>query len=247
MDTREESRSEELLRALARARLYEWLARSFERPSPEEEPIAGGFLRWAAREVEGTGGGPLLSALEAVFASPPEDPAELRAEYDRLFGHTVRGVVSPYETEYGAGTLFQQPHELGDIAGFYRAFGLALAAGVHERVDHVACECEFFAFLCRKEAFALETGNTPMLEATVRAQRLFLKDHLGRFVPAFARSLSRAAPGSRYARIAAALKELVVSDSRRLRVPFGSEAMALRKEAGDEKIRACCEPAGEPN
>jgi len=57
--------------------------------------------------------------------------------HGRAFGHTARGAVCPYETEYGAEALFQQPQEMGDLMGFYRAFGLTVKFGAHERCDHI--------------------------------------------------------------------------------------------------------------
>ena len=114
----------------------------------------------------------------------------LIAAYQRLFGHTARGAVSPYETEYGNESLFQQPQEMGDLAGFYRAFGLRLNVAERERLDHISCECEFMLFLALKEAYALEHADTAMGEETSKAVRLFLRDHLGRFGPTFAKNWS---------------------------------------------------------
>ena len=71
--------------------------------------------------------------------------------------HRPRGTITPYETEYGNEALFQQPQELGDLMGFYRAFGLAMKQDRRERADHISCECEFLMFLALKEAYALET------------------------------------------------------------------------------------------
>ena len=99
----------------------------------------------------------------------------LVASYQRLFGHTALGVVSPYETEYGNEALFQQPQEMGDLAGFYRAFGPRLDTTEHERLDHISCECEFMLFLALKEVYALEHNDMAMLEETRKASRLFLR------------------------------------------------------------------------
>ena len=67
------------------------------------------------------------------------------------------------------------------------AFGLMLRPDAHERIDHVSCECEFLCFLAYKEAYARTAGDTDMLAVTQRATALFLRDHLGRFAPAFSR------------------------------------------------------------
>ena len=60
------------------------------------------------------------------------------------------------EIEYGdaqADPLFQ-PHRLADLAAFYRAFGLELAADAAERQDHLCIELEFMSVLAAKEGYA---------------------------------------------------------------------------------------------
>ena len=66
----------------------------------------------------------LVSSIEALAQADESDTAALASRYRFLFGHTARGEITPYETEYGNEALFQQPQELGDLMGFYRAFGL---------------------------------------------------------------------------------------------------------------------------
>ena len=66
----------------------------------------------------------LVTSIEALARAGESDTAALASRYRFLFGHTVRGEIPPYETEYGNEALFQQPQELGDLMGFYRAFGL---------------------------------------------------------------------------------------------------------------------------
>ena len=173
-----------------------------------------------------------------------------------LFGHTVRGPVPPYETEYGEDTLFQKPQEMSDIAGFLAAFGLALDASKHERIDHLSCELEFVAFLARKEAHALECGNIGMQEETGRATRLFLEDHLARFVPSFARRVVAADPDGFYGRVAQICLDFVGAECRRYGVPAGPEMLRLRMPIDDAAPIACgvpdpcglpgpCGPSGE--
>jgi TorA maturation chaperone TorD len=79
---------------------------------------------------------------------------------------------------------------MSDLTAFFRAFRLALRPGAHERSDHIACQCEFLLVLARKEAHAIAVGDGAMLDATRHAARLFLRDHLGRWAPAFGRKLA---------------------------------------------------------
>jgi TorA maturation chaperone TorD len=157
----------------------------------------------------------------------------------RLFGHTAHSGVPPYETEYGAEALFQQPQELGDLHGFYNAFGLALNRAEHERADHVSCECEFLAFLALKEAYALEHGDTSMLEETRKAERLFLRDHLARFLPAFANRLAREDGGGFYHALGELARRLIARECARWNVPLGPGSLSLRPATDDRVPMAC--------
>lgn len=97
---------------------------------------------------------------------------------------TLSPECPPYETEYGSPHVFAQSGELADIAGFYRAFGLAAPAT--ERVDHLAVELEFLSFLAFKEAWAVNNGETERTGELREIQAKFLADHLARWAPAFA-------------------------------------------------------------
>src|SRR5262249_54779432 len=109
---------------------------------------------------------------------------ELRAEYDRVFGLVVARECPTYETEYhSTSETFFRSQQLADIAGFYRAFGLEPSRTEPERVDHLALELEFMAFLLLKKRLAL-APSTVAPNAAERAcicdqvQRLFFNDHL---------------------------------------------------------------------
>jgi DMSO reductase family type II enzyme chaperone len=229
--------------ALCRATLYSALALGFQAPTEETRlrlasARAVAALALAAKRID-AGGDAVLAALIPALAEGRSELAHLIASHRRLFGHTVRGEVPAYETEYGDEALFQQPQELSDLGGFMQAFGLRLRPDAHERVDHVSCECEFAAFLAFKEAYARSNGDSEMFAATHRATALFLRDHLGRFAPAFTRLLRRADPDSFYGRLAELLAALVASDCRRFAVPVGSELLSLRPDPTTNAPMGC--------
>ncbi len=109
----------------------------------------------------------------------------LRSEYIEIFD---RGHNSLYETEYGREHALVKGNALADIAGFYRAFGLDFGRdeAVHEMLDHVSVELEFYALLLMKQE-ALAAGADAEGQAIVfEARQKFLDAHLGRFVRAIA-------------------------------------------------------------
>lgn len=187
-------------RALARSRLYGFLSPLYL--YPDEETFSG--LNWEeAREaliLLGNRHG-LKEPFESVRACF-ENASVLQSQYVTIFGHTLGQECPPYETQYGGAHIFQQAHDLGDIAGFYRAFGLEVSDQAKERLDHIAIQLEFMAFLAYKEAYALSTDGREKAEICRQAQRKFLADHLGRWVPFFTKRLEAEAKDDFYGRLA---------------------------------------------
>jgi TorA maturation chaperone TorD len=231
-------------RALAAAVLCRGLKLGLEPPGAALVQTLGSVegraaLRVAAGVLDGAGGGPVLRALSALLDTATPRPAALAEEYGRLFGHSLRGKICPYETEYGAAALLQQSHQLADIEGGYAAFGVRVASSSHERADHVACEIEFLELMSLKEAWALDAGDTEMAEITARALRRFLGDHLGRFGHAFARSLRAAAGEGFYARLGDLCAEVLAAICTHREVALGSPGLELRPWEDDGAPMAC--------
>lgn len=230
--------------ALARAFVYRTLAQAFEYPSHEG---------WTTLTSPGN-----AHALEAAIAALPipavqQATAELQAQlseygaeqyhddYVAVFGHAARGSVPMNEIEFGepkADALFQ-PHRLADLAAFYRAYGLNMATDAGERQDHLCVELEFMSVLAAKEAYALDgQADGEALIACRESQRDFLREHLGRWAPAFARMLmTRTGPGPLSA-FAALLRTFVESDCARFDVAAGADHLVVR-QADDEAERLC--------
>jgi TorA maturation chaperone TorD len=240
--------------ALCRSLLYQALSIGFRPPTEGSRarlaaPDDVAALAEAAALVDEEHGTPVpgptrLEARVRALAESSDGRAlgTLLESHRRLFGHTARGPVPPYETEYGEDTLFQKPQEMSDIAGFLSAFGLRLDDSRHERIDHVSCELEFLAFVARKEAHAIESGNGAMLDETLRAARLFLRDHLGRFLPSFARRVQGADPDGFYGRLAALASEFIRLECERHGAGIGPEMLPLRLPIDDGAPMSCGAP-----
>jgi len=113
------------------------------------------------------------------------DIEELQGMYNRIVGHTIDKECPLYEGQYGAAHVHQQVQELADIQGFYRAFGLDISEDEKERCDHISVEMEFMQFLLYKQAYALEHHGKEEAKVCCDAQKKFLKEHLGKWVPLF--------------------------------------------------------------
>ncbi|OGN85823.1 MAG: hypothetical protein A2X23_13875 [Chloroflexi bacterium GWC2_73_18] len=200
-------------RALARSDAYRLLAAGFRDPDgPQAAELEAEALASAIESLAIA-----LSETERRGLARAAGRAERAREHRLLFGHTVAHGCPPYETEYGRRHIFGQAQELGDISGFYEAFGLT---GVHggERADHVACELEFLAIVALKEAYALARGDETMAEVCRVAAAAFMRDHLGRWAPAFAGLIQQRAPACGYAALAALAARVVAGHAAELAV-----------------------------
>jgi len=103
------------------------------------------------------------------------------------------------------------------------------------------------AFLSRKEAYALENGDSQMLLATREAERLFLREHLGRFAPALGAQLERIDQGGFYGELGRLLRRFVESECADQHVPAGPQYLPLRPDETDTIPMACdgCELSGD--
>jgi DMSO reductase family type II enzyme chaperone len=239
--------------AVARVFVYQFLARAFEDPALES-------WTWLTDTSTAT-------ALESAVRALPNDPVDLDKSVAELigrlqrdgfepfqiacvtaFGHAARGDCPLNEIEYGdlkADPLFQ-PHRLADLAAFYRAFGMEVADGAAERPDHLGMELEFMSVLAAREAYAHEHQLDNEAVAVCRdAQKKFLREHLGRWSPAFARRLARVAVDPALAALAGLLRDFVTAECARFGVAAGSEDLLLRPV--DEAAESLCASCGLKN
>jgi len=244
--------------AEARAAAYALIAAGFRYPTsiPLEELAAPALWDETLAPLM-RGEGDLSDALRALRRAIDEtgrDVADegrgrtvLENQYAALFGHAVRGACPPYELEYGPGEIVQRASDLADIAGFYTAFGMELAAD-SDRADHVTAQCEFMSLLCVKECVAAQDGWTDRVELCRTAQRSFLKDHLSRWLPAFAQRICDHAASSFYASLARLSRALIEAECGRFNLPAGPTQLALRPSDPERDTSIECGPedAGVP-
>ena len=119
--------------------------------------------------------------------------SDLQAEHRRVFSNVITLDCPPYETLFGNDHVFAQSHVMGDISGFYKAFGVELSKDIHERLDHLSVEFEFMHFLAYKESYSRCHDGAEKTQIVVEAQKKFVKNHIGRWVPLFCRMLGKKA------------------------------------------------------
>jgi DMSO reductase family type II enzyme chaperone len=228
--------------AIARSFIYRYLAKAFEDGEVES-------WHWLTTEQTKVSLAAALTALgqqaralaQVLVPSAGESFANA---YLACFGHTVRGDCPMNEIEYGdikADPLFQ-PHRLSDLGAFYAAFGLTLTPDAAERIDHISIELEFMSVLAAKEAYAVERQfDSEQLELLRDAQKKFLREHLGRWTPAFTRRLARMADGTPLGLLAQLTAGFIRLECARFNVVPGSEDLLLRPvDEASESLCASC-------
>ena len=207
-------------RALGRSKLY--LLMSWSMLYPEDDEFldylqSGEFaedgrsaLEALGKSLEGLGGdrakqtlASLVQHFDQIESFVATECAkwtltDLQAEHRRVFSNVITLDCPPYETLFGNDHIFGQSQVMGDIAGFYKAFGVELSRDIHERMDHLSVELEFMHFLAYKESYARCHDGADKVDIVVEAQKKFLKNHIGRWVPMFSRMLAKKADAGLY-------------------------------------------------
>jgi len=233
--------------AVARSFMHRFLAKAYEDPMP----ATWGWLTQAQtinslRTANVFAGQALLSSAETLInALQHENIDSFLNAYLAAFGHAARGSCPLNEIEYGdikADPLFQ-PHRLADLAAFYRAFGLEVTEDAGERHDHICLELEFMCVLAAKEAYAHEQQlDADQLAQCRDAQNKFLREHLGRWSPAFTRRLAAATNEPTLRALAEFTRAFIESECGRFGVKSGSDELALRPV--DEVADRACDSCG---
>jgi TorA maturation chaperone TorD len=155
-----------------------------------------------------------------LFKALPDTEPDFSKGYGQAFGLLVSNACPPYETEYINEKLsFRRSQTLGDVNGFYHAFGLAVSTQYPERPDHIVLELEFMALVVRLEQQAIEDSRGEQVEICRDAQARFLREHLAWWVPTFARLVARENPGGFYEHVGTFLAAWMAAERSYLGVP----------------------------
>jgi len=190
---------------IARGVAYGLLARLLgPDPSALADPATLDQLREALTVAGETA---TLARVETVPPFDPERVADLAGRWVTWF---EQGRIAPYECSNTPPSAGGHTAVLADVAGFFGAFGFA----VHlDRPDHLVAELEFAALVALAEAQARRDGDDEHAEVCAAAARTFLRDHLGRWLDAFAARVGGEETLAPWAPFAAAAADLVAADA----------------------------------
>ena len=148
----------------ARAEVYGLLAQLYYAP-PGPELL--GALRVAVTEAPAAGGFLEEPWRQLVGAARAEADADIRSEYDALFGGVGKPDVYLFGSHYLSGFLNERP--LAPLRDDLQALGLARDEAMPETEDHIAYLCEVMRYLIAGDDVAV---------ANLTRQREFFTRHL---------------------------------------------------------------------
>jgi DMSO reductase family type II enzyme chaperone len=119
---------------------------------------------------------------------------------------------------------------LEEVLRFYDFFGLNMSeGGLRELPDNLPVELEFMQYLCYLEQGTLDNpGEGNNLTAIRRAQRDFVKRHLGTLASAFADKFHSSNGHPFYSSMAAALSRYIVTEKAYLEELCGDRIVTLQ-------------------
>jgi len=176
-----------VVQSLARADLLLWVSQWLRTPM-EGRPVSLDEADRAAL-LDAAGLGPassLTAAMHAIEQARQSIPIACRKqEHHRLFDAPMLCPVN--EASY---VRRDKGAILGDICGFYRAFGFRPSSDQGDRPDHLACELEFVAMLLVMLAQAHYRQEPKSVAVTRQAMESFTADHLDAWLALFCEHLA---------------------------------------------------------
>ena len=148
------------------------------------------------------------------IASSSDKLELLEVDFSHLFVGPFKLLAPPYGSLYLENTSTVMGNSTIDAKKRYSEEGLEI--NLKEVPDHIAIELEFMYFLISKELERAESGETQESSDYRGKEELFLRDHLARWVGAFADNIIENAETPFYKKLAYLTKEFIEEDLKRL-------------------------------
>jgi TorA maturation chaperone TorD len=156
-----------------------------------------------------------------------------RADYRRLFNaYASEPPCPPNESFYIAQSGEDAGMLRSQLQQRYTQAGLTLAPDMARSPDHVVVELDFMAFLCAYESRAWTGSGRDGGVRTLKREAVFLRKHLGAWLPRFARRIRRQDPGGFYAQVISVAEAFVHHDQDLITLLLTSEEQRATAHGG---------------
>jgi len=164
---------------------------------PSRETITG----WMSLLCEdGTGLDGLGDALNGIDTASDRILEDLLWDYTRLFIGPYKLPCAPWESVYRSQARLMMQDAADDVRRIYSAFGLSVEeTGVMP--DHIGIELNFLALVYERAGEGSENQSD-----CVRIGKMFMDDHLTKWVPQFTTDMEMAAEAHLYKALARATR-----------------------------------------
>lgn len=144
------------------------------------------------------------------------DHCDLKAVEDQYFRCFVIDPELPPCPPYESVHLALPPGASGvltaQLVNEYRDGGLEISPSLEEAPDHATVELEYMTLLCDQEARAWEKKHLKEGIEALKRQQSFLKQHLSRWFPGFAREVDKKKTSELYGSLARAASAFIIHD-----------------------------------
>jgi TorA maturation chaperone TorD len=205
-------RMEEKVGALetARSLVYKELANTYRPPGPDLPHVIDRLESALARLKSHAYDHAAL--LKSRQTAPEAVPCSLEIDFTGLFMGPFMALAPPN----GSVSLEDKRQLMGnstiDVRRHYLSVGLDLSSDFMEAPDHICAELEFMHVLISREIAALEAGDYDPLWQSIEHQRIFLKTHLGAWIPGFTTRVMENARTDYYRYLADVTQTFVAED-----------------------------------
>ena len=127
------------------------------------------------------------------------------------------GPPPPYEAVWSK-TDKNVPNVLVTISGIYQQVGMAVSQDARDRIDFVGVELDYEYQLAMREAEAWQAGETEKATDLLKQQEMFMREHLGMWVPGFVEKALTMAETDFYRGHLMMLRGFLVAEEERMQV-----------------------------
>jgi putative dimethyl sulfoxide reductase chaperone len=149
--------------------------------------------------------GRMIAAAEVGLGEDAKFGDRLRVEYTRLFEGPGQMPVVPFASFHLSRSKALMTQDTLAVRARYLEAGLAVEALNRVPDDYIGIELEFLWFLTREALVALQAGDVDAAKHRLAQRYAFVEDHVQRWMPLLAGSLSEATQEEFFAGLAAIL------------------------------------------
>lgn len=160
---------------------------------------------------------------------------ELQDIYSSLFAPgVVNGPIPLFESGYSDLDPVGVGQMIGELEQNYASAGLEVSSASIQGADHISVELEFMAYLCDREADALESADSEAAIRAVDTEWNFVANHPARWAKHLCNAISSRHRDSLYTVGARAAWSMAVHDERLL--PAIKDWMATTREEAETRV-----------